>query len=530
MTCSELSAPGHTLPAALTAAALRFADGTVHVHSPGRGITATVGELYDEARRVAGRLQAGGIGPGDVVAVQLPNCREAIVAYEAVLLTGATLLPIVHIYGPREVEFVLAESGARAIVMVDRWGSTDYAARVPSLRRQVETVETVVMIGGAVPDTVAWSDAMGDPVSGAVLEPVEPDEGAVAVLSYTSGTTSAPKGVQHSHAGLLAEIRSQPAILGQGEDAVALISFPFGHVAGLVSILRPLLLGTPTVVMDGWKPDVAIDLIASQAVTMTSGTPLHLATLLDALEAGAPLGSLDEYLVGAATVPSELVARADRLGIRAFRCYGSTEQPTISSGTARDPLEKRQFTDGLPTPGTQVRIVDERMRDVPRGVDGEVLTRGPELFLGYRDPSLDAETFLEDQDGRWLRTGDIGHLDSEGYLTITDRAKDVIIRAGETISSREVEDVLLGCPGVIDAAAVAVPDPYYGEKVGAIVVAAPGHAPTLETIQAHFAQAGLARQKTPEYVEVRDALPRTPIGKVRKAELRAEVRAALLRP
>ena len=228
-------------------------------------------------------------------------------------------------------------------------------------------------------------------------------------------------------------------------------------------------------------------------------------------------------------MPTALIARADALGIHAFRCYGSTEHPTISSGTPQDPLEKRQFTDGRPTPGTRIRVVDSDGQDLPCGVDGEILCRGPETFLGYRDPALDGETWLRDDAGEtWLRTGDIGNLDAEGYLTVTDRAKDVIIRAGETISSREVEDVLLTCPGVADAAVIAVPDDYYGEKVGAVIVPTPGAVPTLESVREHFAGCGLAKQKTPEYVELRSELPRTPIGKVRKADLRAELRAALV--
>lgn len=480
----------------------------------------TVGALHSRALRVAAALQSRGIGPGDVVAVQMPNRFEAAVAFQAVLLSGATLLPIVHIYGPREVDFVLRESGARMLVMPESWHRIDYLERIPALARPGLEI---VVVGESTGRATRWDSLAGDRYE----EPVT-DTPYVAVLTYTSGTTSSPKGAQHSAEGILAEVTSQAAMVGYGGDTVQLASFPFGHVAGLLSILRPMLLGTPTVVMDGWDPAVAVDRIARYGVTSTSGTPLHLATLLDALEAGAALGTLREYLVGAATVPAALVARADALGIRAFRCYGSTEHPTISSGTPRDPLAKRQFTDGRPTPGTRIRIIGPDARDLPAGVDGEVICRGPETFLGYRDPALDAEAWLLDEsDERWLRTGDIGNLDEDGYLTITDRAKDVIIRAGETISSREIEDVLLACPGVVDAAVVAVPDAYYGEKVGAVIVPAPGARPTLESVREHFASSGLAKQKTPEFVELRDELPRTPIGKVRKADLRAELREAL---
>ncbi|GAB2869458.1 class I adenylate-forming enzyme family protein [Nocardioides pacificus] len=506
-----------TLAGRLLAAASDHVDAPLAFDTPDGLVTTTVGETLAAAYRFASGLRQGGIGPGDVVAVQLPNRPEAAIAYAGVLLAGATLLPAVHIYGPREMAFVLRQSGARALVLADRWRSIPYAERVPGLRDAAPDLELVVMVGAAVDGTVPWADLPSD---AALPDPtVSFDD--VALLCYTSGTTADPKGAQLTQAAVVAEVDSQPSLLGTGPDPVQLVSFPLGHVAGLVSLLRPLVHGTATIVTDGWEPTRALELIASYGVTYTAGTPLHLATLLDALESGAPIGTLREYLVGAATVPADLVARADRLGITAFRCYGSTEHPTISSGVVDDPLEKRQHTDGRPTPGTEIRIVDEAGDDRPAGVDGEVVCRGPEQMIGYRDPALDAETWTDDG---WLRTGDIGHLDADGYLTLTDRAKDVIIRAGETISSREVEDVLLTCPGVADAAAVAVPDPYYGEKVGAVLVPRPGATPDLDSVRAHFAACGLARQKTPEYVELRDELPRTPLGKVRKADLRAEIR------
>jgi acyl-CoA synthetase (AMP-forming)/AMP-acid ligase II len=417
------------------------------------------------------------------------------------------------------VEFVLHESGAKVLIMQDRWGSVDYTARVERLRA-VETLEHLVIIGEApFPGTTLWRDLPGN-ASGYALPAPAPED--VCLLAYTSGTTAKPKGAQHTHQGFLAEVGSGPRMLGLGGEHVQLMSFPCGHVAGLCSLFRTLALGTATVLMDGWNPQRALELIPKYGVTYTSGTPLHLTTLLEALEAGAPLGTLREFLVGAASVPSELVARAERQGITAFRAYGSTEHPTISSATARDPLAKRQFTDGRPTPGTEVRVVDENGADVPAGADGEVVCRGPEQFVGYRDPSLNEGIRFP---GGWLRTGDIGRLDAEGYLTITDRIKDVIIRGGETISSREVEDVLLSCPGIADAAAIAVPDERYGEKVGAVVIPEPGVTPGLDTIRAHFAATGVATQKTPEFLEVVDELPRTSVGKVRKADLRARLAA-----
>jgi non-ribosomal peptide synthetase component E (peptide arylation enzyme) len=279
-----------------------------------------------------------------------------------------------------------------------------------------------------------------------------------------------------------------------------------------------MVAGSPSVFMDAWDPALAVGLIREHAVTSTSGTPFHLSGLLDLADNGLELPTLREFLVGAATVPENLIRRADALGIGAFRCYGCTEHPTITAGNANDPLRVRITTDGAPLPGVRIRIVGADGVDVPTGVDGEILTQGPDRFIGYQDPALDRDTF--DPAG-WMRTGDLGHLDADGRLTVTDRLKDVVIRGGETISSSQLEDVLLTHPSVADGAIVAAPDDRLGEVVAAVVVPVPGAHLDLGGIAEHFAAAGLARQKTPERLVLVDSLPRTAVGKVRKAELRA---------
>jgi acyl-CoA synthetase (AMP-forming)/AMP-acid ligase II len=507
-----------TLDGAFLGAAHRFGDTVVH-YDGNPPVRTTLHEIHRSALRVAGGLIKLGVNPGDRVAVQLSNRVEAAIAYQGALLAGAVLVPIVHTYGHREVGFILRESGARALVLADRRRAVDYTERIVVLRAVTDQLEHIVLVGPVEAGTVAWEElASSEPVP--LPEGRDPDD--VCLLAYTSGTTADPKGVQHTHRTVLAELATQPALVGGSPSDIQLASFPVGHIAGLLGLLRALILGTPTVVMDGWHAARATRLVAEQAVTFTSGSPFHLTALLEEAEAGASLGSLREFLVGAATVPPELVARAARAGIAAFRCYGSTEHPTISCGRADDPLPKRQFTDGRLAPGTEVRIVDPAGPpggpELPAGVDGEVLCRGPERFIGYRNGLLDSEVLLADG---WMRTGDIGHLDTDGFLTITDRAKDVIIRAGETISSREVEEILSTCPGVGDAAAVAVPDARYGERVGAVVVCAAGAGLDLHQVRAHFEAVGAARHKSPELLYLVTELPRTALGKVRKAELRA---------
>jgi cyclohexanecarboxylate-CoA ligase len=339
-----------------------------------------------------------------------------------------------------------------------------------------------------------------------------PDD--VCLLVYTSGTTGRPKGVQHTYATLLAELRTR--LTGVADDSVILAAFPSGHIAGTLGLLRMLLQGMPHVVMDGWDAATAARLINEYGVTATGGTPFFLTTLLD-LACQVDLFSLREYGVGGASVPPSVIERAHQHGVMAFRAYGSSEHPSISGGSSADALDKRAHTDGRLLEGVEVRIVDEALQDVPVGNPGEILSRGPELFVGYRDLTLDADAFLP---GRWFRTGDIGVLDHDGYLTITDRRKDLIIRGGENLSSKLIEDILTEHETVAEAAVVATPDALYGERVCAFVVLRPATTLSLNDIRAHFAVAGTARHLTPERLEIVDDLPRTATGKVRKDELR----------
>ncbi|WP_280490037.1 AMP-binding protein [Nocardia carnea] len=507
----------HTWPDVLAESCSTAASATVVYAGPeGSQRVTTVGEIHTLAQRAAAALQEWGVGPGDSVAVQLPNWMEVSVAYEAVLLAGAILVPIVHIYGPNEVRFILEQSGARVLIQPDRWRSIDYADRVAEYL-DIPTLEYVVVVGDIVP-TGAWR---WERLVTAESEYTRPACNAddIALLIYTSGTTSAPKGVQHSHNSLLAEQKAAPQHLDPGGDSVQLVSFPPGHIAGVGNILRPLLHGRNTVYMDTWNPALAVDLIATYHVTATSGTPFHLTGLLDLGDDAGKLTTLREFLVGAATVPEDLVRRAAAVGIRTYRCYGSTEHPTVTSGSATDPEDARLGTDGSPLPGVRVRIIDATGGEVPAGVEGEVVSRGPDQFVGYKDASLNVSAFTADG---WMRTGDLGRLDTDGRLTITDRIKDVVIRAGETISSGQLEDVLATHPAVAEGAIVAAPDPRYGEVVAAVVVPAPGTDIDLGDIRQHFAKSGLAKQKTPERLVIVDSLPRTPLGKIRKADLRAE--------
>jgi acyl-CoA synthetase len=340
----------------------------------------------------------------------------------------------------------------------------------------------------------------------------------LAMLVYTSGTTADPKGVMHSSKTILAELADQEASRADIANETILTPWPPGHVAGALSLLRFLVYGVPIVAMDQWNAEKAAELIDRYKVTSSSGTPFHLSGIVEAADAGGhDLTSLRNYIVGAAPVPSTLVERCLSQQLAVYHCYGSSEHPTVTSGTADDPLEKQLHTEGRAIGACEMRFVDDDGNDVAEGKDGEICTRGQELFIGYFDETLNAAAFLP---GGWYRTGDIGRLDADGYLLITDRKKDIIIRGGENISSKEVEGVLLRHPAVADVAVVAAPDERMGEVVRACVVLRAGEALTLEEVQAHFAAAGIARQKTPERLSVLDVLPRNASGKVMKHELR----------
>ena len=478
----------------------------------------TLGGLVSDAEKVAGALQARGISRGNVVAVQLPGSYAGAVIQVAVGLCGAVLLPVVMIYGPREMDFVLRRSGASAVFLPREHRSRPQAGAVLGGLSPLPALKFAVVVGDDAPDhgAVAFAELLRQP-GGRYREP-SLDPGDRAVLMYTSGTTAEPKGVQHSHRTLLAEATSRVYTLN-GPGARHLGLFPPGHMAGLLSLLRILLLGTPTVIMQAWDAAMAAELIDRYAVTACGGAPVQLSGLLDQQANGtATLGTLRECLTGAAPVPPSLIERADAAGITAFRSYGSSEHPTVSAGTIADPLARRAGTDGRLLAGNEVRLVTADGRDVPDGHDGEILTRGPELFTGYADPALNAAAFLP---GGWFRTGDVGRVDAGGYLTVTDRLKDIIIRGGENISAKEVEDLLITHPAVADVAVIPVPDAALGERVCAVVVPRPGFTFDVGQAREHFAAAGAARQKTPEFVVLVDELPRTPSGKVRKDVLRA---------
>jgi acyl-CoA synthetase (AMP-forming)/AMP-acid ligase II len=482
----------------MVARGLRAAPDTVfRVHSTARPWSGTFADVERVARRLAAGLRSRGVGPGDVVAFQLPNWMESAAVFWASAFLGAVVVPIVHFYGRKEVGYILSAVKPRVFVTAERFGRMEFQ---PDLCADVPIAGVV---GRDFEDLLA-----AEPMPGVV--PADP--AGPALIAFTSGTTRNPKGVIHSHQTLGFEIR-QLAGLYPPDRGCQLTAAPVGHFIGMANaFLIPVLDGTPVNVTDVWSPAQVLALMNSDGLTIGGGATYYIVSLLEHPDfTPRHLACMRYAGLGGSSVPAAVTTRLAGLGITVFRSYGSTEHPSITGSRHTAPAAKRLFTDGNVLPGVEIRLAD----------DGEIFSRGPELCLGYTDDALTELAF--DAEG-WYRTGDVGVLDEDGYLTITDRKADIIIRGGENVGALEVEETLLGLPGVVDTAVVAAPDDRFGEHVAAFLVLRPGCAPpTLDEVRAHFDRAGLARQKWPEELHAVDEFPRTPSGKVQKYRLRQDI-------
>jgi acyl-CoA synthetase (AMP-forming)/AMP-acid ligase II len=486
---------------------------------PWRG---TVGDAHEMALRAASGFRAMGIGPGDVVSLQLPNWVETAAAFWGLAMLGAVSVPIVHFYGAKEVAFILVESGAQVHITADRFGRNDYLELVNTATSDAPALREVVVVGEEDGGHRRFSDLL---LSEPLDRPARVDADAPAFVGYTSGTTANPKGVVHSQRSALAEVRIKEIERAwPPTERPNIVGSPVSHATGMLGgLLSPLVWQFPIHFMDVWDPGAVLRAMAEADLAAGSGSPYFLSSLLDHPDCTPEhIQRIRHVAIGGSAIPAALAERATGLGISIIRGYGSTEHPSTTGASHDEPLEKRLYTDGRRHPGVEVRIVDDEGGNLRAGEDGEVWSRGPELFVGYTDPVLTKEAF--DDDG-WYATGDIGHLDDDGWLTITDRKKDIIVRGGEKVSAAEVEQLLYRMPGVAEVAVVAAPDARLGEHGCMFVRVVPGsRAPELADVRDHLEDAGLARQKWPEEVRVVEDFTRTPSGKIKKHVLRAELR------
>jgi acyl-CoA synthetase len=472
---------------------------TFHVHSAVRPFAGTFRDVEIQARRLAAGLRSRGVGPGDVIAIQLPNWVEAAVAFWASAFLGAVIVPIVHFYGRKELGHIVSTSRPRVFITAEEFGRMKFQ---PDLCADVPIVG---LVGENLDDLLA-----DEPMTGTV----HTDPAGPALIAFTSGTTSNPKGVIHSHQTLGFETR-QLLENYPPERGRQLTATPVGHFIGMLgAFLIPVLEGAPIDLCDVWDPGRVLELIESDGLSIGGGPPYFVTSVLDHPNCTPEhVRHFTTVGLGGSTVPAAVTQRLADLGMFVFRSYGSTEHPSITGSRRTAPEDKRLFTDGDVRPGVEIRL----------GPDGEIFSRGPDLCLGYTDDELTARAF--DDDG-WYRTGDIGVLDDDGYLTITDRKSDVIIRGGENISALEVEEVLLGMPAVVEAVVVAAPDDRLGERAAAVLRIREGHdMPTVDEVRDHFKGAGVATQKWPEELHRVGDFPRTASGKVQKFKVRQDIAA-----
>jgi cyclohexanecarboxylate-CoA ligase len=493
-------------------------EATALVHPDGRESFA---KLCRDAEALAAGLADLGARQGDVISYQMPNWRETVLVVFAALRLGAICNPIVSIYRAREVGFVLRDAGARFVVVPENYRGFGFAKMVAPLAA-TEGARMIVCRGDH-PDAVRFETLLerGHAIlaEGGTLPPTAAPE-RDALYLYTSGTEGQPKGVRHNQITLLNEARSVIAATGLGVEDTLFMGSPLTHITGFsyACIVGPSL-GVKVCLLDIWNIDEATALIEREGCVWTVGATPFLQGLTQDPALAGRIGSLRIFRCGGADVPPEVIRRARARGIRAMRTYGCSEHPTISGSVSDDP-DKAATTDGRVHPQNRVRIVDldDESRVLGVGKVGEIQSRGPELFLGYVNPALDQAAFTADG---WFRTGDIGHLDAEGYVTVVGRRKDIIIRKGENISAKEVEDLIVELPQVRQCAVIGVPDPERGEMVVAVCVLESGGVLRLDEIGAHLTAAGIARQKHPERLELLAKLPMNAAGKIRKVELRA---------
>ncbi|KHK89898.1 AMP-binding protein [Novosphingobium malaysiense] len=477
-------------------------------------------QIVADAEALSAAMHARGLRPGDVIAFQVPNWRETMVINTAAAMSGLVVNPIVPIYRDHEVTLMLGDCGAKAFFVASSFRKYDFAAMAQRIRADLPELDHVFTVRGEGQDDYAALVAEGR-ASRFARPKVDPL--GVKMVLYTSGTTGRPKGVLHSHVSIARILKESGAYWGVQPGEGTLMPSPVTHVSGYANGLEaPFICGTRTVLMESWNADEALALIDRHHLVGTvAATPFLVELAAAARKAGNPLPSFRFFACGGAAVPNDLIpaANAAFAHCRAFRVFGASEVPLVTFGWPN--VETLAATTDGAIVDYDVRIVDHEDRDLPNGQEGEILARGPGMMLGYADEAQSREAITTDG---FFRTGDLGVRSDEGAITITGRKKDLIIRGGENISAKEIEDVLHAHPNVREAAVVAMPHARLGEGVCAYILSE-GERPSPQDLAAHVAASGLARQKIPERFEYREDFPRTASGKVRKDQLRADVKA-----
>lgn len=478
----------------------------------------TDGQALEQGSALARSLMRMGLKAGDTVAFQLPNWTEAAVIDVACALGGFVITPIIPIYRQSELRFILRDCKARALFIPEVFRGTDYPALIAEVRGYATELEHLITVRGAdcgLKRLIDEGRALDTPLPGS-----DPD--AAKLIIYTSGTTGEPKGVIYNHNQGTRSTQQSFARWSIGPGSRLLMPSPITHVTGFFyGIEGAFTFGSRTFLMEKWDAAEAVRLIDALGIEFTVGATPFLSELIEAAgRAGSRLPSLRIFACGGASVPPDLIRRADAAfgDCRCFRVYGSSETPMITQGVLDD-RELAATSDGRVN-DWEVKVVDDDGRALLPGAEGEILARGPALFRGYTKREATEVAF--DPEG-YFRTGDLGIVDADGIVTITGRKKDLIIRGGENLSAKEIEDALFRHPAVREVAVVSLPHPRLGEGVAACLVATGADRPDAAELSRFLDAAGLARQKWPERVFWMEDLPKTASGKVKKHVLRADL-------
>lgn len=478
-------------------------------------------ELTDRINLAAESLHRMDVHRGDVVAVQMPNWWEFVVMTLACGRVGAVMNPLMHIFRERELTFMLEFSKTKVLMVPKLYRGFDYEAMVEGMRASLPNLEHVVVVDGSGDNSFERCMQAGSVPSGIHVppgaQPLAPDD--LAVLMFTSGTTGSPKGVVHTSNTLVSCMNALSGRFGVGRDDVYLASTPVGHMTGYVAVvLIGLRNGGTVVLQDFWEPKQGVAIMTREKVSYFAASTPFLNDICEVVEAaGLTLPHLRSFLCGGAPIPPVLIERArDRVGIRVCSLWGMTE---VLSGTLTEPnrsAEKSASTDGRALEGMDILIVNDDGEPVPMGTPGRLWVRGAQLFLGYyQRPDIVAFN----RQG-WFDSGDLAYADAEGYIRISGRTKDVLIRGGENVPVVEIEGVMLQHPAVKNVAIVGFPDARLGERACAFVMLREGQSLTLEDVQAHMLASKVAKQYWPEKLTVLEQLPYTPSGKIQKYKLK----------
>lgn len=470
-------------------------------------IRITCRRLHDQAVALAHALMSR-MPPGSVVSFMLPNWYEAAVVYHAATLAGMVVNPILPSLRDRELSFILGDADVRAIFVPATFNKHDYVTMLDRVTGAMAAPPEVVVVRGDAGQHTPYESLFGGDGT-SVLPVLNAD--TVRMILYTSGTTGWPKGVLHTHNSIHALIRQIGGHWHVSPGDTFLVPSPIAHIGGSIYAFEcPLLLGSTAVLMQRWDPDAAVALMLDERVThMAGATPFLVGLLAAAERAATRLPELKVFICGGASVPPSLIRDATAYfeGAAVSRVYGSTEVPVTTVGSLDD-VDHAADTDGRPG------IADIKL------VDGEIRARGPQMLAGYLHPEDETASF--DDEG-YFRTGDLGSWVDDDFLVVTGRAKDIIIRNGENISPKEIEDILIAHPGIAEIAVVGVPDERTGERACAVVVATDRPPPDVADMRALLEEHGVARFKSPEQVVVWEALPKNDAGKVLKHRIRAEL-------